>query len=75
MQFVIAFNVVLLLLALGIARRVLPVTFLTSFITGLHYTIGISTPTPAQVRRAALIWIACVLIIVDVLYVLLLFVF
>ena len=75
MYYVIAFNALMLLLALGVVKKVLPVKFLTSLITGLHYTIGISTPTPDQVRRAVLAWIASMVIIVDVLFSLLRWVF
>jgi hypothetical protein len=75
MQFMIAFNALMLVLAAAVAKRIIPVGFLTSFIAGLHYTIGISTPTQDQVRRAVLVWIAFVILIVDVLFALLVWVF
>jgi hypothetical protein len=71
MEFAIAFNVLMVVLAAAVAKRFIPVGFLTSFIAGLHYTIGISTPSQDQVRRAVLVWIASILIIVDVLFALL----
>jgi hypothetical protein len=43
------------------------VGFLTTPITGLHFTIGITAPTPEQVRRAAVIWIISILVIIGVL--------
>lgn len=65
----------MLLLGIGVWKGLVPVKLLTGLITGLHYTVGISTPTAEQVRRAVLIWIASVLIIVDVLFALLRWVF
>ena len=49
--------------------------FLTDVINGLHNTIGISTPPPEKVRAAALIWLASIVVIVGVLYVLLRYAF
>ena len=49
--------------------------FLEDFITALHYSIGISTPPRDQVRRAALIWLISLVIIVGVLVLLLSYVF
>jgi hypothetical protein len=74
-MYFLLFNVVMVLLAAGVIAKVISVRFLTGFITALHYTIGISTPTQNQVRNAVIVWIASVIIIVDVLYCLLLWVF
>jgi hypothetical protein len=71
MLYFLAFNGLMLLLAIGVIARVIPVQFLTGFITALHYTIGISTPTQDQVRRAVIVWIISIVIIVDVLFALL----
>jgi hypothetical protein len=68
MLYFLGFNGLMLLLAIGVIAKVIPVHFLTGFITGLHYTIGISTPTQAQVRRAVIVWIVSIVIIVDVLF-------
>jgi hypothetical protein len=51
------------------------VKFLEDFVRTLHYTIGISTPPPDQVRTAALIWIVSMLVIVGIILLLLLYVF
>ena len=75
MFYFLGFNAFLVLLAIGVLAKVISVRFLTSFITGLHYTIGISTPTQDQVRRAVIVWIVSALVIVDTLYCLLLWVF
>ena len=75
MVYFLAFNAAMLLLAAGVLARVLPVRFLTGLLTGLHYTIGISTPTPEQVRRAVIVWIVSVVVIVDLLFSLLRWVF
>lgn len=68
MAYFLAFNGLMLLLALGVVTKVISVQFLTGFITGLHYAIGISTPTQEQVRRAVLVWIISIVIIVDMLF-------
>jgi len=67
MLYIIAFNVLMILVVAGAIKRVLPIGFLTNFITGLHYTIGITVPPPDQVHRAAIVWIVSVVIIIDVL--------
>jgi len=68
MAYFLAFNGLMLLLALGVVTKVISVQFLTGFITGLHYAIGISTPTQEQIRRAVLVWIISIVIIVDMLF-------
>ena len=75
MAYFLGFNLLMLLAAIGVMAKVIPVGFLTSFITALHYTIGISTPTQEQVRRAVIIWIVSMVIIVDILFSLLVWVF
>ena len=75
MVYFLGFNGLMLLLAVLVIAKVLSVRFLTPLITGLHYTIGISTPTEQQVRRAVIVWIVSVVIIVDVLFSLLRWVF
>jgi hypothetical protein len=75
MIYFVGFNGVMLLLAILVIAKVLSVRFLTPLITGLHYTIGISTPNEAQVRRAVIFWIVSVIVIVDVLFSLLRWVF
>ena len=46
MLYFLAFNGLMLLLAVGVGWGLVSLRFLDGFITGLHYTIGISTPTP-----------------------------
>jgi hypothetical protein len=75
MVYFLAFNGVMLLLAIGVIIKVISVQFLTGFITALHYVIGISTPTQSQVRRAVIVWIVSIVIIVDMLFSLLRWVF
>ena len=75
MLYFLAFNGVMLLVAILVIARIVSVRFLTPLITGLHYTIGISTPTESQVRRAVIVWIVSVVVIVDVLFCLLRWVF
>jgi hypothetical protein len=68
MLYFLVFNGFMLLLAIGVVAKVISVQFLIGFITALHYTIGISTPTQDQVRRAVLVWIVSIVIIVDMLF-------
>jgi len=62
---VIAFNVLMVLLGASVATSVVPEKPLSSMLGYLHTTIGISTPPSDKVRMVALIWIACMIIIVD----------
>jgi hypothetical protein len=73
-MYFLGFNALMVLLAIGVIAKLISVRFLTGFITALHYTIGISTPTQNQVRNAVIVWIVSVIVIVDVLYCLLLWV-
>jgi hypothetical protein len=67
MLYAVLFNVLMVVIIAGIIKRLLPIGFLTDLITGLHYTVGITVPPPDQVRRAAVVWIISVVIIIDVL--------
>jgi hypothetical protein len=49
--------------------------FLTSLIEGLHYTIGIRTPPPDQLRKIAIIWLVSIVSIVLTLFLLLKYAF
>jgi hypothetical protein len=59
------FHVLTLLVGLGIVSRVVPTQLVSDMLGYLHKTIGITTPSPAQVRMVALIWIGSGIIIVD----------
>jgi hypothetical protein len=61
----IAFHVVAVSLGLGIVSRMLPMQLVGDLIGYLHKSIGITTPSPAQVKMAALIWIGSAIIGVD----------
>jgi len=69
---VIASNVVLVLLALGIAGGVVPAKVF-GMVSVLHKTIGITMPSPEKERTVALIWIASMIVIGDGMLFLLLF--
>jgi hypothetical protein len=75
MLLLIIFNAVLLLLGVAVARNRVPMKSVSGLLHGLHGTIGISAPTPKQVRGAVLLWIVSVALIVDVLWVMLQYVF
>jgi len=65
----------MLVAAIGVLAGVLPLRHLAALLTGLHYTIGISAPTPRQVRWTIIVWIVSMLLIVDLLFCLLRWVF
>ena len=72
---VVAFNAVLLLVGFGVWRGKISVKFIAPLMHGLHGTIGITAPTPEQVRTAVAVWIVLVLAICDGLYAMFLYVF
>ena len=49
--------------------------FLASLIEGLHYTIGIRTPPPEQLRTIAIVWLVSIMTIVLKLFLLLKYAF
>jgi hypothetical protein len=65
MAAIIAFHVLMLLLALGIATQAVPAKFVSNMLSYVHKSIGITTPPMAQVRTIALVWIGSTVIIVD----------
>jgi hypothetical protein len=62
---IVAFHVLMLLLGLGIVSRVVPSERVGYMLGYLHKAIGITTPSPEQVRTVALIWIGSTIILVD----------
>jgi len=70
---VIAINVVLVLLAFGIAGGIVPAKMFGGMVSVLHKTIGITLPTPEKERAVALIWIVSMIVIGDGMLFLLLF--
>lgn len=75
MSALLVFNALLVLLGLGVARQIIPTRLFAGIVNLLHNTVGITTPTPRQVRMAVAIWITSVLIIVDALALLVAYVF
>jgi len=68
MLYLLAFNGLMLLLAVGVGRGLVSLRFIDGFITGLHSTIGIRTPTPDLLRRIVIVWIVSITVIVDALF-------
>lgn len=60
------FNAVMFLVIAAALAGVIPRRLYQGFLRGLHLTIGISTPTDQQLRRALAMWLVSVLAIVDV---------
>jgi hypothetical protein len=70
---IVAANVALVLLILGIGSGFLPAHTFSGAVTVLHKTIGITLPTPEKERLVAVIWIASLLIIGDAILLMLVF--
>jgi len=62
---VLAMNVVMVLLALGIASGVVPAKIFGGMVDVLHKTIGITMPSHEKERTVAVIWIASMIVIGD----------
>jgi len=58
-------NLVLILLALGIAGGILPAKSFSGAIAALHKTVGITLPTTDKERIVGVIWLASTLLIGD----------
>jgi hypothetical protein len=70
---IVAINVVMVLLAVGIGCGIFPAKLFSGMIGVLHKTIGITLPSPEQERTVAVIWIASMIVIGDGMLFLLLF--
>jgi hypothetical protein len=75
MRWVVAFNALLILLAAGVARGLVPMKSLSGLVEGFHATIGITPPTQNQLRWVIVAWIASALLIVDLMLLLFVYVF
>jgi hypothetical protein len=62
---IVVFHVVMVLLALGVMSKVVPVQLVGNMLDNLHKTLGITRPPPEQTRTIALVWIGSTIIIVD----------
>ncbi len=65
MKLIALFHVLMFVLGLGILTRSVPAELVANLLGYLHKTIGITTPSPEQVRMIALIWIGSTIVIVD----------
>ena len=73
MMAIIAMNIVMVFLALGIASGFVPAKMFGGMVSVLHKTIGITLPSPEKDRAVALIWIVSMILIGDGMLFLLLF--
>jgi hypothetical protein len=62
---IVAFHVVVLVLALTILRRIVPVKIVGNMLGYLHGAIGITKPPVEQAPKFALIWLVAFTVIVD----------
>jgi hypothetical protein len=65
MSAIIMFHVLIILFGLGIIGRVVTLESISKVLSYLHKSIGITTPSMAQTRAIALVWLGSLLIIVD----------
>jgi len=72
---IVILNALLLLAGLGVWRGKISVKFILPLLQGIHGTMGITTPSPEQIRSAVAVWIVLLLAICDVLYAMYLYVF
>ncbi len=70
---VITANVLMILLALGIASGILPAKVFSGAVTVLHKTVGITLPSADKERTVAVIWIASMIVIGDGMLLMLIF--
>ena len=71
----LVFNAILLLLGLAVWRGKVSVKLIVPLMHGIHGTLGITAPTPEQIRSAVAVWIVLLLATCDVLYAMYLYVF
>lgn len=71
---IVAFHLVILALGVAVGARVVSPQLLSGLVGYLHKSIGITTPAIEQARTVALVWIASVVVIVDLSLFLLLFI-
>jgi hypothetical protein len=62
---IVAFHVLMLLLALCVVGRVVPEEVVGDILGYIHKTIGITIPSVEMTRGIALIWLGSTVIIVD----------
>ena len=62
---IVAINVVMVLLALGIASGVVPAKIFGGMVDVLHKTIGITMPSREKERTVSVIWIVSMIVIGD----------
>jgi hypothetical protein len=60
-----AFHVLMLLLGSAVLTRVVPERRVANLLGYFHKSVGITTPSPQQVRMVALIWIGLTIVMVD----------
>ena len=62
---IIAFHILISLLATAILVRLIPQTLVVDALGYLHSTVGITTPPAPKARAFALVWLASTVVIVD----------
>ena len=62
---ILVFNAVMIVLAAGIASRIVPSSVYSGLLEALHVTVGITTPAPEKLWLFALLWIAIITLLTD----------
>jgi len=65
MIWLIVFNVLMVVLIAAALSGNIPKRLYQTFLRGLHFTIGITTPTDRQLRWTLAVWLISTLAIVD----------
>jgi len=74
MGILVVLNVLAAVYSVALLRMWMPVGFLGGLIHGLHQVVGITTPTDRQVRWAIVAWVVSLILILDVVFLLLVYV-
>jgi hypothetical protein len=75
MLLLLLLHVLLILLAAAVFKGWIPMKLVSGLVEGFHATIGISAPTQKQLRWVIVVWIASLLLIMDVMVAMFLYVF
>jgi hypothetical protein len=75
MFLLVLLHLLLILLAVAVAKGWIPMKLVSGLVEGFHATIGISAPTKKQLRWVIVVWIASLLLITDMMVAMFLYVF
>ena len=65
MNWLFVFNLAMIAVVAAILAGWIPRRLYNNLLRGLHFTIGITTPTERQVRWVLVVWLISIVVIVD----------